>query len=348
MCLYLLANPQYQSLDIAYGCSTDLVAAGDPNTAILFAPLVLLLPLWNRGSRYSVPYRSLMSVLLVGILIGMAAPAMAGLPVDTTGDVIQLAPPNWHEQETVTFVTNYGSVHTDQAGNVLDAQSEHAADVVRHATNPSEYPEPSPPTSGSISPPVRYDENGKVIPNEAHTPRPKTEAEKLAEQPPAVRKAYYELRRYDPDITVAEAMRFVEQTPCVTLTHDQQVDADGNLVYTFTATEQIQGASVEGYVWEYPEGMNCIETGNTLQCTVPPGTELDVGVVPLGGIGEGKRVTQTVTDDGGSNTLNLVAGTALGLGLLSILVSTYGLTKDTGESAAWVVGTITNHDHPHH
>ena len=338
MCLYLLANPQYQSLDIAYGCSTDLVAAGDPNTAILFAPLVLLLPVWNRGSRYSVPYRSLMSVLLVGILIGMAAPAMAGLPVDTTGDVIQLAPPNWHEQETVTFVTNYGSVHTDQAGNVLDAQSEHAADVVRHATNPSEYPEPSPPTSGSISPPVRYDENGKVIPNEARTPRPKTEAEKLAEQPPAVRKAFYELRRYDPDITVAEAIRFVEQTPCVTLTHDQQVDADGNLVYTFTATEQIQGASVEGYVWEYPEGMNCVESGNTLQCTVPPGTELDVGVVPLGGIGEGKRVTQTVTDDGGSNTLNLVAGTALGLGLLSILVSTYGLTKDAGQLLLGLLG----------
>ena len=63
-------------------------------------------------------------------------------------------------------------MHTDQAGNVLDAQSEHAADVVRHATNPSEYPEPSPPTSGSISPPVRYDENGKVIPDRPHVPKP--------------------------------------------------------------------------------------------------------------------------------------------------------------------------------
>ena len=66
--------------------------------------------------------------------------------------------------------------------------------------------------------------------------------------------------------------------------------------------------------------------------------ELDVGVVPLGGIGEGKRVTQTVTDDGGSNTLNVVAGTVLGLGLLSILVSTYGLTKDTGELLLGLLG----------
>ena len=61
-------------------------------------------------------------------------------------------------------------------------------------------------------------------------------------------------------------------------------------------------------------------------------------MVPLGGIGEGKRVTQTVTDDGGSNTLNLVAGTALGLGLLSILVSTYGLTKDAGQLLLGLLG----------
>ena len=91
--------------------------------------------------------------------------------------------------------------------------------------------------------------------------------------------------------------RWIQQIPCVTLTSEATAlpGSNGEMVVTFTATEQIQGAKVVGYDWDYPLGADCTEIGNTLQCIIPRGKNWNISVTPIGENGRGSTVSYTTS-----------------------------------------------------